>query len=132
MAAETRSSVYLTLIIFRGEPDWIKRRHVGFDLPTKFAIDLRPNYDPFDSSRFAKSVAVGYLNAHVTKLELQNLIYNNAQPDNLSWEENCQIWAGRVLEILRDQGYLGSAEVAAAIDGMAGAVAEATEEDQAE
>ena len=52
------------------------------------------------------------------------------QPDN--WEENCQIWAGRVLETLSDQGYLAAGDVAAAIDGMAEAVAEATEEDQAE
>ncbi|OBT63763.1 hypothetical protein VE03_06950 [Pseudogymnoascus sp. 23342-1-I1] len=119
MAAETRSTVFLTLIIFAGEPDFIKRRHVGIDCefqnidrrefyhiqgtPTEFAIENRSQYNPYNSANFAKSV-----------------------------KENCQILAGSVLETLRDQGYLGGGEIAAAIDGIAGAIAEATEEDQAE
>lgn len=147
MATEIADNIYLSIIVFTGVPhDFMKYRHVGIQCllseqqwvtffhvegaPQRFLIQELPNYDGTQSQRFAKQVNVGYLQVPMTLSQLRELMFS-MEPDNSSAEYNCQNWVGMALEKLVSSNYLTQQEVSDAIDDMAAAILEATQEDQA-
>lgn len=92
-----------------------------------YLYQLRDNYDPTTSAKFAKDVPVGYLTKSMTKAQI-NTIVSAIPIDNSTQEFNCQLWIGDALQKLVDADCLDNATRTAGINGMVDATLEAKDD----
>lgn len=136
------SAIYVRVVVFKGSPlDYQKYRHtalwfqIGDESITAhvigsrgaFEFEVKDNYNPVKSLRFAKYVDVGWLRATMTKAQLVALV-SQTPPDNRDSEFNCQTWVGQVLSRLKDQGMISQEEAFTGLDGMVQATLEAEDD----
>jgi hypothetical protein len=93
----------------------------------RYVPEMRDNYDPSTSARFAKEVPVGTLTTTMTKFQLALLMYQTPV-NNSSREYNCQTWIGDVLDVLVGRGFMTREAFDSATSAMAAVIVEAKDE----
>lgn len=92
----------------------------------EFSFESRENYDPTASTYFAKPVKVAKTAHKFTAGELVQW-FQRVPIDNNDPEYTCVSWVEGALKMLRDAGTITSDDYERGMDGMMGAILEATE-----
>ena len=149
MASRTRSeqssdihAIGLSVIIYRGYPDFIWLRHTALwlelpDSPSKlveivggsenYRFQCRAEADPTLSDTFYRQVSLGKMSVTATLAQvvgtLATVRIRNGDP-----EYNCQAWVLAALEKLEEHGLISSKMRESGTDGMIDAISEAEDD----
>lgn len=141
----TDKKVYLvSIVVFKSVPqDYRKKRHLAIWCDPQggstyffeaigstqaFAFNVRPDYNPLTSSRFAKLIRIGSFQKSVTPNELDQEM-RSVEMQNDDIEFTCQNWVMAALKKLAEDGWLTEDQSIMGQDQMIDAILEAADDE---